>query len=216
VFPGAQLSYFIRRRFFHQNEKVPPAAWLVVTGWTGMRGVIALAAAMSLPQVMPDGAPFPQRNLIVLLTFCAILATLVLQGLTLAPLIRFLGLAGGAGTNAEEQQARRVAIGSALAHLERIRRDRPGLAALYDDLALHYRQRLAELKGGNSPQDGESNDAGNLRQYRDLSLELVQVERNAAIRIRDQGGIDDDVLRAMERELDLTEARLRDASLGGQ
>ncbi|MFL5445950.1 MAG: Na+/H+ antiporter [Myxococcales bacterium] len=214
VFPGARLSYFIRRRFLHQNEKVPPATWLVITGWTGMRGVIALAAAMSLPQALPDGAPFPQRNLIVLLTFCAILATLVLQGLTLAPLIRLLGLAGSPGPSREEQQARRAAIESALDHLERTRGDRPGLAPFYDDLALHYRQRLAELTGASSSQDGRSNEADNLRRYRDLSLELVQVEREAAIRIRDEGGIDDDALRAIERELDLTEARLRGATLG--
>jgi CPA1 family monovalent cation:H+ antiporter len=216
VFPGARLSYFIRRRFFHQNEKVPPAAQLVIIGWTGMRGVIALAAAMSLPQMLPDGGPFPQRNLIVLLTFCAILATLVLQGLTLPPLIRLLGLAGSAGPSSEEQEARRVAIESALAHLERTRPDRPGLAPLYDDLALHYRQRLAELTGGISPQDGSSNAADNLRHYRDLSLELVQVERDAAIRIRDEGRIDDAALRAIERELDLTEARLRGATLGAE
>jgi CPA1 family monovalent cation:H+ antiporter len=213
VFPGARLSYFIRRRFFHQKEKVPPPAQLVVIGWTGMRGVIALAAAMSLPPMLPDAGPFPQRNLIVLLTFCVILATLVLQGLTLGPLIRLLGLAGSAGPSSEEQEARRIAIESALAHLERSRLERPGLDPLYDDLALHYRQRLAELSGESSSHDGSSSDADNLRRYRDLSLELVQVEREAALRIRDEGGIDDAALRAIERELDLTEARLRGTSL---
>src|SRR5207245_2773820 len=88
VFPGAYASYFIRRRVFGQREKTPTARRLFVVGWTGMRGVVALAAAISLP------ADFPQRNIILFLTFCVIFVTLVLQGLTLPALIRRLGVAG--------------------------------------------------------------------------------------------------------------------------
>jgi CPA1 family monovalent cation:H+ antiporter len=82
VFPGAALAYWIRRRVFHQNERRPPVRQIFVTGWTGMRGVIALAAALSLPERLADGSPFPQRSLIIFLTFSVILVTLVLQGLT--------------------------------------------------------------------------------------------------------------------------------------
>jgi monovalent cation/hydrogen antiporter len=214
VFPGARLAYFIRRRFLRQKENVPPPSQLVVIGWTGLRGVIALAAAMSLPQMVPEGGRFPQRDLIVLLTFCVILATLVLQGLTLAPLIRFLGLTGASGPSSEELEARRVAIEAALAHLGRSRPpERPDLAPIYDDLELHYRDRLAALDSEHAAGDGKSVDAGHLRHYRDLSLELVRIERDAAVRIRDEGRIDDGALRVIERELDLTEARLRGASL---
>src|SRR2546423_8402620 len=94
VFPGARLSYFIRRTILGQPEKTPPARSLFVVGWTGMRGVIALAAALALPQVLSDGSPFPRRNLIIFLTFCVILVTLVGQGLSLPAVIRALGLAG--------------------------------------------------------------------------------------------------------------------------
>jgi monovalent cation/hydrogen antiporter len=213
VFPGARVSYFIRRRILHQPERVPPARQLLVTGWTGMRGVIALAAAMALPHTLPGGVPFPERDLIIFLTFCVILATLVLQGLTLAPLIRLLGMAGATGPACEEREARRIAIESALAHLERSRPlDRPDLAPIYDDLALHYRQRLADLTGEASSQEGRTVDPAHHSRYRDLSRELLQVERDAAIRIRDQGRIDDDVLRQIEHELDLTEARLQGAA----
>jgi Na+/H+ antiporter len=212
VFPGARFAYFIRRRLLHQRETVPPARQVLVVGWTGMRGVIALAAAMGLPHTLPGGAPFPERNLIVFLTFCVILATLVGQGLTLAPLIRLLGLAGAAGPRCEEREARRIAIESALAHLERSRpADRPDLAPIYDDLALHYRQRLADLTGKASSLEGTPVDPAHHSHYRDLSRELVRVERDAAIRIRDEGRIDDDVLREIEHELDLTEARLQGA-----
>ena len=104
VFPGASLSYWIRRRFLRQNEARPPLRQLFITGWTGMRGVIALAAALSLPQQLADGRPFPQRNLIIFLTFSVILVTLVLQGLTLPTLIRALGLAGSAGPDHEKRR----------------------------------------------------------------------------------------------------------------
>jgi monovalent cation/hydrogen antiporter len=101
TFPGAYLSYFIRTRLLHQNEKRPGARQVFIIGWTGMRGVIALAAAMSLPKTVADGSPFPHRDLIVFLTFCVILVTLVFQGLTLPPLIRILRLVETSGAKTE-------------------------------------------------------------------------------------------------------------------
>ena len=87
-----------------------------MVGWTGMRGVIALAAAMSLPVTLAGGSPFPHRNLIIFLTFSLIIVTLVFQGLTLPPLIRRLGLAGTQDSFREEQEARRLIAGAALKH----------------------------------------------------------------------------------------------------
>jgi CPA1 family monovalent cation:H+ antiporter len=211
VFPGARISYFIRSRLLHQPEKVPPARQLLVTGWAGMRGVIALAAAMSLPRTLPGGAPFPQRNLIIFLTFCVILATLVVQGLTLAPLIRLLGVGGATGPTCEETEARRLAIESGLAHLESSRpTGRPDLDPIYDDLASHYRQRLADVLGDQVSERGKPVGSEHHRRFRDISRELARVERNTAIRLRDEGRINDDVLRQIERDLDLTEARLQE------
>jgi CPA1 family monovalent cation:H+ antiporter len=212
VFPGARFSYLIRRRVLGQDEHVPPARQLLVVGWTGMRGVIALAAAMSLPRTVAGGAPFPQRNLIVFLTFCVILATLVVQGLTLPPLIRLLGLAGAAGPACEETEARRIGIQAALDHLDRTRpAAQPDLQPIYDDLALHYRQRLADLTGEASTAKGIRVQPDHDARFRDLSRELAQTERETAIRLRDEGRINDEVLRQLERELDLTETRLQPA-----
>ena len=112
TFPGAYVSYFIRKRLLHQNDKRPGPRQIFVVGWTGMRGVLALAAAMSLPQTIEDGSPFPHRDLIVFLTFCVILVTLVFQGLTLPVLIRMLGLAEPSGPKREEQEARRLVLRS--------------------------------------------------------------------------------------------------------
>src|SRR6266478_2116833 len=81
MFPGAYLANVIRWRFLHQDVRMPSGRQILVVGWTGMRGVVALAAAIALPETVADGSPFPQRNLIVFLTFSVILVTLVLQGL---------------------------------------------------------------------------------------------------------------------------------------
>ena len=121
TFPGAHLSYYIRTRLLDQNEKRPDPQQIFVVGWTGMRGVLALAAAMSLPETIADGSPFPHRDLIVFLTFCVILVTLVFQGLTLPSLIRILGLAEPAGPKPEEQEARRLVLQAAQARLEDMR-----------------------------------------------------------------------------------------------
>ncbi len=206
VFPGARLSYWIRRRFMHQQESLPGPRQLFVVGWTGMRGVVSLAAALALPTVLADGAPFPHRDLIICLTFCVILVTLVLQGLTLPPLIRFLGLAGAEGPDCEELEARRIVTQAAVTHLEGAKvRDTNRTDDVYEDLANHYRQRLVSLQVNR-----EAAEVVNYEEYLAISLEALRVERETAIRLRNEGRINDTVLRRIERELDLNESRLVD------
>ena len=206
TFPGAYLSHFIRTRLLHQNEKLPGARQIFVVGWTGMRGVIALAAAMSLPKLVDDGSPFPHRDLIVFLTFCVILVTLVFQGLTLPPLIRILGLAETSGPKHEEHEARRLVLEAAQARLEEIRRTDPsGFAEVYDDLEQHYKHRLAGISG--LTQEENQAHAEHYFRYVDLSRTLLEVERHTALRLRDEGRITDEALRELEHELDLSETR---------
>jgi monovalent cation/hydrogen antiporter len=203
-YPGAYFAWFLRTRFFGQKEQRPPARAIFVVGWTGMRGVVSLAAALALPVVLADGSPFPRRNLIVFFTFCVILVTLVLQGITLPPLIRLLGLAGAGGPNCEEREARRIVAEAALAHLQEAReRDTREAAGNYDDLAQHYRQRLESLQ---DTDDGAGKTA-DLDRYTELSRETLRVERQTAVRLRNEGRINDEVLRRIERELDLNESR---------
>jgi CPA1 family monovalent cation:H+ antiporter len=205
VFPGAGMAYLLRARFAHQKEKPPRVREVFVIGWTGMRGVVSLAAALALPATLADGTSFPQRNVIVFLTFCVIVATLVLQGVTLPPLIRALGLAGAAGPSCEEQKARRIVIEAAVSHLEHAKeRDSEESAGLYEDLARHYRQRLASLQPG----DGNEEAVTDHDRYSELSQETLRIERETAIRLRNEGRINDAVLRRIERELDLSESRL--------
>jgi monovalent cation/hydrogen antiporter len=204
VFPGAHLSHFFHTQFGHRTEAPPEPKEVFVVGWTGMRGVVSLAAALALPTTLRDGSPFPHRDLIICLTFCVILVTLVLQGLTLPPLIRLLGLASGQGPDCEELEARRIAAQAALDQLESAKlRDGAEAAEIYDDLASHYRNRLANLKVDANPKDATANE-----RHRSLFLEGIAVERATAIRLRDEGHIGDNVLRRIERELDFDESRL--------
>ncbi|MGH9496545.1 MAG: Na+/H+ antiporter [Candidatus Sulfotelmatobacter sp.] len=204
VYPGTYLAYFIRRHLLHQHEATPSNRKIFVVGWTGMRGVISLAAAIALPQTLANGEPFTQRSVIVFLTFSVILVTLVLQGLTLPPLIRGLGLAGAPdpAENPEEIEARRTMLEAALAHLDEARGDgEPN--EISDELARHYRRRLGALEQGK-----EQNRLPDIMRYVDLSRELLQVERRTAVRLRNQRQISDELLRELERELDLSETQL--------
>lgn len=203
MFPGARLSYFIRRRVLHQRERLPPARQIFIVGWTGMRGVISLAAAIALPHTLANGEPFSQRQLIIFLAFSVILVTLVLQGLTLSPLIRALGLAGVTVRNTEEDEARRAILKAALRRLDAVREsERADFAKVFDDLELHYRDRLATL----TEEEADTHSARH-RRYVELSRELIQVERQTAIQFRNEGRINDELLRQIEHELDLAEAR---------
>jgi CPA1 family monovalent cation:H+ antiporter len=207
MYPGTLVAHMIRRRILHQHETMPSARAIFIAGWTGMRGVISLAAALALPQVLDNGMPFPQRNMIIFLAFSAILVTLVLQGLTLPHLIRALGLAGVAKTESEEKEARRTMIEAALQHLERMRNEDGSIPPeVHDDVAEHYRHRLATLQEGDA---ADALAAASYKGFVDVSRELIRIERRVAIELRNQRRISDDLLRELERELDVNEIRLR-------
>ncbi len=214
IFPGAELAYQIRTRLLGQRYERPSARAVFVVGWTGMRGVVALAAAISLPETLGSGEPFRQRNLIVFLTFCVILVTLVVQGLSLPSLIRALGLAGSGSDAEEERQARCTVLYAGISYLERGRVEDvgEGAAHVYDDLLHRYHHQLEAVQ----PHEHESAEVslgGMDRKRREIAQGAVHAERRELIRLRDEGRIDDEVLRKLERELDLTEAREQAESL---
>jgi len=209
VFPAAWLPRALSRRL---RARDPHPGWrqLVAIGWTGMRGAVALALALALPR---DGATFPARGLIVYLTFCVILATLVGQGLTLPPLLRRLGMAGDGRDRREEMEARRTTARAGLARVEQLLDERwapPREAG--EHLVGHYQDRLRTLIG-RAQMDGaegagdETFDAAAARGLQRLRLEGVGAERRELIRLRNAGAIDDDVFHRLERDLDLEEQR---------
>lgn len=206
VYPGAAFSYYIRRHFLHHDETMPNVKSIFVIGWTGMRGVVALAAAISLPRLLENGDRFPERNVMIFLTFCVIFVTLVLQGLTLPSLIRRLGLAGAAGHNMEEDQARKEMVEAAIAYLEHSRDDGDAeFAPVYDELMHTFRRRLNALESNNEAAPGARPE--DYQRWRDVSKQVGAVQRATVLLLRNQNKINDEVMRKLERELDLNEAR---------
>ncbi|MGC2404031.1 MAG: Na+/H+ antiporter [Acidobacteriaceae bacterium] len=205
VYPGAVIAYWIRRHLLHHSDPRPSAKQIFIVAWTGMRGVLALAAAISLPTVLQDGSPFPQRDLIIFLTFCVISATLVLQGLTLPTVIRKLGLATGL-TNLEERQARLLILNTVLDYLKDLMRHaKADHATIYEDMMRHYQARLTLIEGGEEMK--AERDIALAHYERNLAQELRALERSTAVMLRNDDKINDELLRIIERELDLSEAR---------
>jgi CPA1 family monovalent cation:H+ antiporter len=173
----------------------------LVVGWSGMRGAVSLAAALALP------LDFPLRNLLLFLTFAVILATLVLQGLTLPTLIRRLGIQGDGTEQQEEVRARLAATDAALERLGELAtapwtRDDTveRLRGLYQ-----FRRRRLEARDGGSEDDGAEDRS---LAYQHLVRELLEAQRHAIIRLRNQGVISNEVMHRVERELDLEDSRL--------
>jgi monovalent cation/hydrogen antiporter len=210
VFPAVKAASFVEKRWLKHagSEELKPREVFVV-GWTGMRGVLALAAAISVPETLWNGQEFEARNLIVFLAFCVIFVTLVLQGLTLPALIRGLGLCGRTGMEPEEREARKIVLKAAIRNLEERRKGcSPDVEHLYDDLVHRYRHKLAVVSG----KDGGSVDGIDQESYqlaRSIAGGALQAERHTLIGLRDRGQIGDDVLRTMERELDLAESQFQ-------
>lgn len=204
VIPAVKLTNLISR-LKGQHEHIGKRETFVI-GWTGMRGVIALAAAYSVPEVI-NGQEFGPRNLIIFLTFCVILVTLVFQGLTLPSVIRALGLAADeSGIEPEEREARTLALREALRFLEEGRVGKAeAFSHAYDDLIDRYEHRLAEVV-----EDDTEQGATKAEVYQELlraARGALEAERMTIIRLRDEGVISDDVLRKMERVLDLEESK---------
>ncbi len=205
MYPAARVAHILRRVVQHQQESMPNPRSVFVLGWTGMRGVLALAAASSLPLTLSDGLPFPQRNLIVFLTFSVILVTLVVQGLLLPPLIRVMGFKVDATALCEESEARRIVLGAAIDSLEKGRAANPEASHSYEDLLHQYQHRLEEVISC-GPEAGPA--PGNMSTLSRILRDTVKVEREALVELRNQGRIGDTLHRALERELDLNESRL--------
>ncbi|WP_353069387.1 Na+/H+ antiporter [Tunturibacter empetritectus] len=210
VFAETYVAYGLRRWVRKLDVKPPQPRQVFVIGWGGMRGVLSLAAAISLPYALPGGRTFSQRSMIIYLAFCLIVATLVVQGLTLPWLIRIMGLSESGHTNREEQEARRVLATEAIMHLHRTRSKNRDQSPLFQELIDRYQQRLDAM-----PLERERSATGLIHQARrnDAILTALQAEREALIRLRDEEQIDDEVLRTLQRELDLAESRVHTGSM---
>jgi CPA1 family monovalent cation:H+ antiporter len=196
------LSKKLRKR-----DPLPPWRQVVLLAWSGMRGVVSLAAAFALPIVLPNGTRFPGRNYILFFTFAIILATLVLQGLTLPVVIRALGLRDDGKTDEEERSARLAANKAALQFIRQLCQKAAAPDEVLDRLRAEYDDRMQELEACCGDIDNPSGEIATPR-YQDLQNQALQVERRTIIQLRNEQIINDEALRRIQRDLDLAEARL--------
>jgi Na+/H+ antiporter len=216
------------RRSYRGTPYAGTPSWRQIgfLGWAGMRGGDSLVIALAVPVVTAAGHPFPARGLIIFLTFSVILVTLVLQGPTLAPLVRWWGLTE-VGSGTEEAHARRVVAEAGLRRLQaeaaRDGVDRPTARAL----EATYRRRVQRWSARDRERHGQADedharlagiDGGRAEQlasaYRTLRLAMIAGEREALFGMRDQGVIGDDVLRRIQRDLDLETMLIESAEDG--
>ena len=205
VFPGAYLPFLLHTRT--RRESLPEWRNVAVMGWSGMRGVVSLAAALALPYVLPNGSPFPGRNYILFLTFGVILVTLVFQGLTLPIVIQKLCIKADNSTDEEERTARLKANQAAIESIEKLRTSGKFSPDTVDRLRAEYDERVEQLRlCAERPEDCRGEIA--TPQYQRLQRQALRVERQTIIRLRNDRVINDDALRRIQRDLDLAEARL--------
>ena len=204
VFAANYLPRWMSKKL---RERDPYPGWRPVTivAWTGMRGVVSLAAAMALPSRLDDAT---QCNVIIFFTFVVILVTLVLQGLSLPFLIRRLKVTDSGETEQEERHARLKANQAALARLGELESDGHFAADLLQRLRVEYDDRLRQLEACEPAVEGPQRLLS--ADYEELQREALRVERQTILKLRNERRINDHALRRIQRDLDLAEAQLRE------
>jgi monovalent cation/hydrogen antiporter len=207
VFPATYLPRWLIPRV-REHDPSPPWNYPAFIAWNGMRGAVTIAAALFIPLRTDAGAPFPNRDLIIFFAFAVVLATLVVQGLSLPAVIRVLRLeADDGGADAEETRARVRAAEAALERLDEL----VGEAWVLDDTAERlrgqYRFRIDRFSARIDP-DGDGKIEKRSLKYQRLRRELLEAERHAVVEMRNTGEISDEVMRRVELDLDLEVSRL--------
>jgi Na+/H+ antiporter len=205
VYPATYLPRLLSKRV---RLRDPNPSWrsVAVIGWSGMRGIVSLAAALALPYTFGD-RPFPERSQTIFFAVCVVFITLVLQGLTLGPLIEWLGLTESSHRRRRENAVRIVALQAGIRRLKALEAKREGAERERADRILEeYEQRLAVLRG-KSEKDPNQEEEENLIDRR-LEREALDAERHAIGELRRAGKIPDDVFRSIEYDLDLASLRL--------
>jgi len=192
-------------RMFRSDQEVPSWKERLVATWSGMRGAVALALALAVP-LEADGAAFPGRDLILFVTYFVILFTIVVPGLTLAPLVERLGVDTDDDGRRKELEARLAAARAALARFDGMCKEQPVPAGAQERMRDLYENRIERLKSRLRPEEGnvQSERSAAWRAWR---RELLQAERAAIMELRDSGELPGEALRRIERDLDLEEAR---------
>jgi NhaP-type Na+/H+ and K+/H+ antiporter len=209
IFPATYVPRWLSARV-RKNDPAPPWQWPFALGYTGVRGIVSLAAAIAIPLTTDDGQPFPNRALIIFLVFLVILVTLVGQGSFLPLVIRWLGLANAGrrerhASRTEEARAWRKAIEAAMERLAQLAKERKLPEELLRSLHARYRDRLSSVD--HLTLDDEKHRRG-LELSEEICLQLIETERRLINGLYREGLLEDDARRRMERALDLRVAEI--------
>ena len=209
VFPAAYLPRWLIPAV-RRKDPSPPWQWPFLLGFTGIRGVVSLAAALAIPFTTADGSPFPDRDLILFLTFCVIFVTLVGEGLTLPSVTRALGLAHAGRRERhdernEEFKARRRAIEAAIERLDRLAAKRRLPDSLVRPISAIHSDRLKHIEHRN---DGTERHKHLIELSDEIEFSLIDAERDLINDLYRGGELTDESRRHIERELDLRDAHL--------
>ena len=184
---------------------------VTVTSWAGTRGVVPLAAALSIPLLGHDGAPFPHRGLLLVLATTCTAMTLVVQGLTLGPIVSRTGVSDDPHRRSREQAiARHAALSAAMSRLEELREREEASPAAIDWLRREFADRLDRAADLLSAADATEGPAATRGEMRALRQELIGVQSARLHELVDAGRISEPVRRQVQRLLDLDEARTAD------
>ncbi|HYC24431.1 MAG TPA: cation:proton antiporter, partial [Roseiarcus sp.] len=186
----------------------PPWQWPFILGFTGIRGVVSLAAALAIPLTTQSDAPFPDRNLIIFLTFFVIVLTLIGQGLLLPAVMRGLGLVNAGrrerqAERVEQLQAQRQAIAAAIQRLDQLGADQGLAKAVVAPLDARYREQLARAS---TRGEGDAHHRRLVEIGEETELSLIATERLTINDLYRDGKLKDEGRRRIERALDLREA----------
>jgi CPA1 family monovalent cation:H+ antiporter len=193
-----------------RNDPYPPWQHPFLTAFAGIRGIVSLAAALAIPFTVADGSPFPDRDLILILTFTVIFVTLVGEGLTLPAVTRVLGLANAGrrerqAEREEEFKVRRRAVEAAIERLESLTESRKLGEPVIGPILAHLRNRLKDI-------DHRKDDNEHHKKVAELSddieLSLIEAERDLVNDLYRAGELKDEGRRHIERELDLRDTLL--------
>jgi Na+/H+ antiporter len=205
VYPTAYIPHWLGRE---RRDDLPRWRVPMVISWAGTRGVVPLAAALSIPLTV-SGEPFPHRDLILVLTSSCILVTLVVQGFSLEPLVRRLGVSDDpGGLDRDETRARNAVARAALARLDELvdleAASEVVAARLRTELQLQVERTEGALEGADAVPNGTHEEAT----YRAIRRDLLAVEAAELLRLRAQGLISERARRRVQRSLDIRETGL--------
>ena len=209
VFPLTYLPGWLSARL-RARHPPPPAEQTLLVAWNGMRGAVSLAAALALPFATDAGGGFPERDLIIFLAFSVILGTLLIQGLTLPPLIKLLGVDDrDEDIEREEATARLLAAEAALARLDELVEEDWVREDTVERVrgAYNYRRRRFQARFDEGDSEGVDYEDRS-EAYQRLVREVLDAQRAKLLELLGRGEINNDVLRRIERELDLEDSRL--------